>query len=107
MRVSDHALIRYLERVKGVDVEALRALCTKGMSKRAQESDALLVAYIESQIGHLNAFRAEIRSICAGARGLPSANICVNGFAFMIQRDVVVTVMTGKMRRWRQRKRKS
>lgn len=25
LRISDHALIRYLERVKGVDVDALRA----------------------------------------------------------------------------------
>ncbi|MFA7308324.1 MAG: hypothetical protein WC026_16825 [Hyphomicrobium sp.] len=107
MRVSDHALIRYLERVKGVDVEALRTLCKKGLSKKTQESDALLVAYIESQIGHLNAFRDEIRSFCAQGAGISRCTICVNGFAFLIQRDVVVTVMTKEMRRWRQGKKRS
>jgi len=107
MRVSDHALIRYLERVKGVDVEALRTLCTKGLSKKVKDSDALLVAYIESEIGHLNAFRDEIRRFCAQGAGVSRCTICVNGFAFLVQKDVVVTVMTKEMRRWRQRKKRS
>jgi hypothetical protein len=107
MRVSDHALIRYLERVKGVDVEAFRPLCTKGLSAKVKDSDALLVAYIESEIGHLNSFREEIRSFCAHGAGISRCTICVNGFAFLIQRDVVVTVMTKEMRRWRQGKKRS
>ena len=107
MRVSDHALIRYLERVKGVDVEAFRPLCPKGLSKNVKDSDALLVAYIESEIGHLNAFREEIRSFCAHGAGASRCTICVNGFAFLVQNGAVVTVMTKEMRRWRQRKKRS
>jgi hypothetical protein len=63
IHVSDHAVLRYLERVGGFEIEALR----QDLAKR-----------------------------CEPAARTGASSVTIGGFAFMIESNVVVTVLPKK-----------
>lgn len=65
IRVSDHALVRFLERVGGFDVEQLRGA-------------------IEASLGRAAAAAAEL--------GFPDHLIVADGFVYIVREGVVVTM---------------
>ncbi|MGD0564520.1 MAG: hypothetical protein ABSA66_15695 [Roseiarcus sp.] len=66
LSVSDHALVRFLERAGGLDVEALRASLTLSLGRAADAAETL---------------------------GLAQFTIKADGLAYLVSSGVVVTVM--------------
>lgn len=66
LRVSDHALIRFLERAGGLDVEGLRAALAKSFD-RAEEAARLV--------------------------GLADYTIAADGLRYLVRAGVVVTIL--------------
>ena len=64
-RVSDHALLRFLERAGGIDVEALRAAVTVGLARG---------------------------SAAAAAMGVVDYHVVVDGLCYVVRAGVLVTV---------------
>ncbi|MGD0640275.1 MAG: hypothetical protein ABSC22_05960 [Roseiarcus sp.] len=66
LSVSDHALVRFLERAGGLDVEALRARLTASLARAADAAAAL---------------------------GVAEFTVKADGLAYLVSAGVVVTVM--------------
>jgi hypothetical protein len=66
LSVSDHALVRFLERAGGLDVEALRARLTASLARAADAAAAL---------------------------GVAEVTVKADGLAYLVSAGVVVTVM--------------
>jgi len=66
LNVSDHALVRFLERAGGLDVEALRERLTTSLTRAADAATAL---------------------------GVAEFTIKADGLAYLVSSGVVITVM--------------
>ncbi|MGO4872768.1 MAG: hypothetical protein ACLPGW_19550 [Roseiarcus sp.] len=64
--VSDHALVRFLERAGGLDVEALRARLTASLARACDAAETLRLAEF---------------------------TVKADGLAYLVSRGIVVTVM--------------
>ena len=79
VNVSDHALVRFLERAGGLDVESLRALLGASLSRAGRTAKAI---------------------------GAGEFAVVADGLVYVIERGVVVTVLSDHMRvRYRARRR--
>jgi hypothetical protein len=71
VNVSDHALVRFLERAGGLDVEGLRASLGASLSRAGAAAKAI---------------------------GAGEFAVKADGLVYVIERGVVVTVLSGAMR---------
>ncbi|MEY9358989.1 hypothetical protein ABH994_001710 [Bradyrhizobium yuanmingense] len=71
LRVCDHALLRFIERVGGLDVEGLRRHLAESLDRAAGAAEQL------------------------GAREM---TIAADGFHYVVTKGVVVTVLTPQMK---------
>lgn len=86
--VSDHALVRYLERVKGVDVEGARARLCPGATNR------ILIAHLQQSAGiDIAAARAEIVAITGVPAALGATVVARDGYPYLISDYTVTTVL--------------
>lgn len=65
-RVSDHALLRYLERVQGIDIEAMRASIEVRLDRAASAAELL---------------------------GIPTYSVRLDGVGFVVRSGAVTTVL--------------
>lgn len=79
IRVTDHALVRFLERSGAGDIQQLRQTIAASLER-----------------GRRAAERA----------GIADYSICVDGLTYVIEGGVLVTVLTGEMRRQPPRRRR-
>jgi len=71
LRVCDHALLRFIERVGGLDVEGLRRHLAESLDRAAGAAEQL------------------------GAREM---TIAADGFHYVVMKGVVITVLTPQMK---------
>lgn len=71
LRISDHALLRILERVHGVDVEAVRAQAQASLERAAGLTAAI---------------------------GVTSCRVCLDGYVYVVRGGTVTTVVVGAVR---------
>ena len=71
MHVTDHALVRFLERAGGLDVEGLRASLGASLSRATKAAKAI---------------------------GADEFSVKADGLIYIVDRGVVVTVLSGEMR---------
>jgi hypothetical protein len=69
LEVSDHTVLRHLQRVAGVDVEALRRAIAVSLGRAARTADAI---------------------------GQDNYDICMDGYRYIVRRRVVVTVVVDR-----------
>lgn len=74
IRVSDHALLRFLDRAGGVDVEPLRDALEKSLARA---------------------------TVAAGTIGLQRYHILADGMTYIVEDDVVVTIVPRRVGRSR------
>ncbi|UPJ65270.1 hypothetical protein [Bradyrhizobium sp. 191] len=79
LRVCDHALLRFIERVGGLDVEGLRRHLAESLDRAAGAAEQL------------------------GAREM---TIAADGFHYVVMKGVVVTVLTPQMKPKRMKARR-
>lgn len=103
--ITDHALLRYLERVEGIDVEQARR---QASSPKRPANDHEVIAWLSTYGQHdLQAMRDSLvtpqlkMAIQAGARVVNRGD-----YRYVIRSSVVVTIKTGDWRRMRPRLRK-
>lgn len=70
LRISDHALVRFLERAGGLDIDAVRAAMAEGLGRA---------------VGMAEELRAERYTIVVG------------GLRYVVERGTLVTVLEGDM----------
>lgn len=105
MKVSDHAVIRYMERVKEIDVEGIRAEMAREIGA-GDLSDPALVNYIERRIGTVQKVRDEISRTCEAAMKAGAAHLSIGAVTYCIKNGAVATILTNEMRLWRKSKPK-
>lgn len=90
--VSNHAILRYLERAKGIDVEAIR---NEGHERVTDYK--ILINIIEGRLGvSFGYFRTHILELIGDRENLRSLEVQEGTFTF--ENDVVVTFLDSSMR---------
>lgn len=100
IQVSSHALVRWMERVVGADVDAVRADILQRMRSELGSDapraigDADLVEYMEGHGFNLEPMRQKIRALCEPAAicGSPCV-VAPDGKRLVLNGWVVVTVL--------------
>lgn len=104
--VSAHAVLRYLERVHSVDVEALRREYRERFPAVEECGDAVLLTWIESRDdGACATIRQYLERICLRASSLGARAMILEGVRFVFKDGMVCTVMTKELLNSRRRRR--
>lgn len=104
LAISDHAVLRWMERMHGMDVATLRRRVA-AFQNVAHVKDATVVRFLEIGMGlSLEGLRDEMRDLVASMPSIVKARQAVAGgpdMRLVIQRDLgiwtVTTVLTGNM----------
>lgn len=98
MIIAPHAILRYLERVRGLDTERERVRL-RPKSLRGHLCDHGLVVLLEGAYpGMVEEARAELTAICSDAASAGSMHLRRDGFVFGFRNGALVTVLTQQMR---------
>lgn len=100
MIVTAHAMLRYLERVVGTDVRALRAAFHCAHPEVTEEvGEALLVSWLETRDGGACVLlRSHLEEICAEASRLGAHALVRDGVSYVFSGGALVTVLSKDMR---------
>jgi len=94
MRLTAHAILRYLERVKGIDVNAIRARYSKEFP-RDSKNDGLFLQWLDDTTpGIVNLTRWEIEARCAEAADAGATHLKSSEGVFIFSDGVLLTVLT-------------
>lgn len=93
MNVSAHACIRYLERVCGVDIDALREAFRVEFPEVREIGDGLLASFIESEVpGLMRAVAAHIEAACGPALAAGATRVRRGGVVYVLRGGACVTI---------------
>ena len=104
IRVSSHALVRWMERRVGADVEALRTAALEstrqalGADAPKAIGDADLIEFLEMQHFDLEPMRQRIRDLAAPAVAAGCQTLIFAEGVLVLEGSVVVTVLAPGMR---------
>jgi hypothetical protein len=94
MRLTAHAILRYLERIKGIDVDAIREHYIKKFP-RISKSDSLFLHWLdETAPGIINLTSREIEARCAEAADAGATHLKSSEGVFIFSDSVLLTVLT-------------
>lgn len=94
MRLTAHAILRYLERVKGIDVDTLRAHYIKEFP-RASKDDAVFLQWIgDTTPGIVDMTSREIEARCADAADAGASHLKSSDGVFIFSGGILITVLT-------------
>jgi hypothetical protein len=90
--ITDHILLRWLERAEGFDMEPIRAAMDRmGLEARY---DGEVLDFIRAHIGvDIDAIRTELLGLCYPAIRMKAAGVRHKGFFVKLHNGVAVTVV--------------
>lgn len=99
MNIYPHAIVRYLERVEGIDIDDARKRL-RPPAVRSHLSDAALITLLEQESPALIASaRAAIEAVCRDAADVGASRLVRGGVIYAFKAGALVTVMRADQRR--------
>lgn len=97
--VTGHALVRYFERVEGVNIAAVRRrMRAEGVDQHVIDGDNTMLAWMNANGWHVEAVRAKFQCAkVANAIAMGAVRVMVDGVWATINRGVVATIYTAEM----------
>lgn len=104
MIVSTHAVVRYFERVLGVDTDELKERIQDRSPRAVIINDHILLDGIAQEYGPMvvESARSHLSEICEAAAVTGALCMTRDGVSYVFKNGAPLTVMPQEMRRWRQ-----
>lgn len=100
MIISAHAVLRYLERVDGYDVDDLRRRAGAAFPEAREIGDTRLLEFLEQEIaGAVRKARERIEATCRVPASVGASRVACGGMHYILRSGAVVTIAPGPCRR--------
>ena len=97
--VTDHLLLRWLERVEGYDFQAVRAAMERTEFDPVNDRETL--DFIETYFGFdVEALRRELTDAVYAAIRMKASSLNYKGYRIMFKNGIAATVLERRTRRW-------